>query len=282
MRQKHSQPEAKAQPARGKSTASLKRGPKPEIPKIAAACAIPLPSGFTLAGTDDMNLWNRPLAHTQPGSWPGVVPSTPRSIFSGILISGLLSLAAIPTGVTMAAEDPLVAIETNKGRIVLKLNAEAAPETVANFLRYVDEGFYDGTIFHRVIPGFMIQGGGFDTDMRQKTTHAPIQNEADNGLSNGLGTIAMARTSDPHSATAQFFINVSNNTFLNHSSKTSQGWGYTVFGSVVEGMSVVDEIVGVRTTTVGFHQDVPVETVVLQTVTRASDSDQEARPGEGS
>ena len=171
----------------------------------------------------------------------------------------------------MAADDPQVAIETNKGRIVLQLNAEAAPETVANFLQYVDEGFYDGTIFHRVIPGFMIQGGGFDTDMRQKTTNAPIQNEADNGLPNSLGTIAMARTSDPHSATAQFFINVSNNAFLNHTSKTPQGWGYTVFGSVIEGMSVVDEIVGVRTTTVGFHQDVPVETVVMQTVTRISE-----------
>lgn len=171
----------------------------------------------------------------------------------------------------MAAENPQVAIETNQGRIVLELRQDAAPETVENFLRYVDEGFYDGTIFHRVIPGFMIQGGGFDTDMQQKPTHDPIQNEADNGLTNQTGTIAMARTSDPHSATAQFFINVSDNAFLNHSGKTSQGWGYAVFGSVTEGMDVVQAIVSVPTTSVGFHQDVPEEPVLMESVIRLSE-----------
>lgn len=189
-------------------------------------------------------------------------------LFLSIFTTGLLLLATTLTGVLMAANDPQIAIDTNKGRIVLALDADLAPETVENFLRYVDEGFYDGTIFHRVIPGFMIQGGGFDVEMRQKPTHDAIQNEADNGLPNSLGTIAMARTSDPHSATAQFFINVADNSFLNHTGKTSQGWGYAVFGKVVEGLSVVNEIVGVPTTSVGFHQDVPVEPVVMLSVGR--------------
>lgn len=168
----------------------------------------------------------------------------------------------------MADDQPKVAIETNHGLIVLKLNPSAAPETVANFLRYVDEGFYDNTIFHRVIPGFMIQGGGFDPDMQQKRTHGPIQNEADNGLKNKTGTVAMARTQDPHSATAQFFINVADNAFLDHNSKTPQGWGYAVFGSVSEGMSVVSEIERVKTGRVGMHQDVPLQPVVMKSARR--------------
>ncbi|AGA34818.1 Peptidyl-prolyl cis-trans isomerase ppiB [Thioalkalivibrio nitratireducens DSM 14787] len=170
----------------------------------------------------------------------------------------------------MADDQPKVAIETNYGRIVLQLDTAAAPTTVANFLRYADDGFYDNTIFHRVIPGFMIQGGGFDPDMRQKPTGDPIENEADNGLKNRTGTIAMARTQDPHSATAQFFINVSDNSFLDHSSKTPQGWGYAVFGSVAEGMSVVSEIERVKTGRVGMHQDVPAQPVIMQSVKRVS------------
>ncbi len=158
-----------------------------------------------------------------------------------------------------------VALNTNKGRIVLELNAEKAPKTVANFVDYVQSGHYNGTIFHRVIDGFMIQGGGFDAQMKQKSTKAPIENEADNGLKNDIGSIAMARTNDPHSASAQFFINVGNNGFLNHTSKNPQGWGYAVFGKVVEGMDVVNEIKGVSTGNAGGHQDVPRTPVVIET-----------------
>ncbi len=140
------------------------------------------------------------------------------------------------------ASKPRVMLETSKGVIVLELDAKAAPKTVENFLGYVREGFYDGTVFHRVIRGFMVQGGGFTQDMQQKSTHAPIENEANNGLLNKRGTVAMARTMDPHSATAQFFINTVDNSFLDHSEKTSRGWGYCVFGKVVEGMEVVDAI----------------------------------------
>ncbi|HEX4869713.1 MAG TPA: peptidylprolyl isomerase [Moraxellaceae bacterium] len=157
-----------------------------------------------------------------------------------------------------------VALNTNKGRIVLELDGVKAPKTTANFIAYVKAGHYNGTIFHRVIDGFMIQGGGFDEKMNQKSTNAPIQNEADNGLKNDLGTIAMARTNDPHSASAQFFINVKNNDFLNHSSKTPQGWGYAVFGKVTEGMDVVEAIKKVPTGRAGFHQDVPTTPVVIE------------------
>ncbi|WP_431966423.1 peptidylprolyl isomerase [Nocardia sp. bgisy134] len=156
-----------------------------------------------------------------------------------------------------------VNLETNFGAIVLELDAEKAPKTVQNFVDYVNAGHYDGTIFHRVIPNFMIQGGGFQPDMRQKGTNAPIQNEANNGLKNNKYTVAMARTNDPHSATAQFFINVANNDFLNHSAPTPSGWGYTVFGSVVEGTEVVDKIAGVATGSAGMHQDVPLDSVVI-------------------
>ncbi|MFX5565136.1 peptidylprolyl isomerase [Acinetobacter baumannii] len=159
---------------------------------------------------------------------------------------------------------PQVELNTNKGRIVLELNTEKAPKTAANFLEYVRDGFYDGVIFHRVIDGFMIQGGGFDENFKEKATRDAIENEADNGLSNDVGTIAMARTQAPHSASAQFFINVKNNSFLNYTSKTAQGWGYAVFGKVVEGMDVVEAIKGVRTGNRGYHADVPLENVVIE------------------
>ncbi|MEJ2768012.1 peptidylprolyl isomerase [Mycetohabitans sp. B46] len=158
----------------------------------------------------------------------------------------------------------MVELHTNYGVIKLELNAEKAPKTVDNFLNYVKKGHYDNTVFHRVINGFMIQGGGFESGMKQKQTDAPIENEANNGLKNEVGTIAMARTNDPHSASAQFFINVNDNDFLNHSAPTPQGWGYTVFGKVVEGMDVVDKIKAVRTGKSGFHQDVPLEDVVIK------------------
>jgi len=162
------------------------------------------------------------------------------------------------------AEDNLrVDLETSKGKIILELYADKAPHTVKNFLVYVDTGFYDGTIFHRVIPDFMIQGGGFTAEMKKKPTQPPIQNEADNGIPNDRGTIAMARTQDPHSATAQFFINTKDNGFLNHKGKSPQVWGYAVFGRVVEGMGVVDAISNVKTVTRGVYRNVPAEPVVI-------------------
>jgi peptidyl-prolyl cis-trans isomerase B (cyclophilin B) len=160
----------------------------------------------------------------------------------------------------------MIKISTTFGEMTLELDADKAPKTVANFLEYVREGFYDGTIFHRVINNFMVQGGGFDTNMQQKATKAPIDNEADNGLKNEFGTIAMARTMDPHSATAQFFINVSNNEFLNHSGKNMQGWGYAVFGKVVEGAEVLEKIKAVATTSKNGHQDVPVDEVIIESI----------------
>lgn len=196
---------------------------------------------------------------------------------------GMFSLAVLAAGIMIAAAwiafraQPvpkegkidsqggitMVKLETSKGDIVLALDTERAPETAANFIQYVRDGHYDGTIFHRVINGFMIQGGGFDKDMNQKETRLPIRNEADNGLKNDAYTISMARTSDPHSATAQFFINVKDNDFLNFSSRTPQGWGYAVFGRVTEGQEVVDAIKAVKTGNRGFHQDVPIEPVVI-------------------
>lgn len=157
-----------------------------------------------------------------------------------------------------------VALNTNLGRIVLELDTEKAPKTAANFVEYVQSGHYNGTIFHRVIDGFMIQGGGFDSKMNQKPTRAPIQNEADNGLKNNVGTIAMARTNDPHSASAQFFINVKNNDFLNHSGKNLQGWGYAVFGKVTEGQDVIDKIKKVPTGRHGGHGDVPQQPITIE------------------
>ncbi len=158
----------------------------------------------------------------------------------------------------------MIVLHTNFGDIKIELNYEKAPVTAKNFEEYVTSGHYDGTVFHRVINGFMVQGGGFDTDMQQKETNNPIENEADNGLSNETGTLAMARTMDPHSASAQFFINVADNTFLNHTSKDMQGWGYCVFGKVVEGMEVVNQIKEVKTTSKAGHQDVPAEAVVIE------------------
>lgn len=161
----------------------------------------------------------------------------------------------------------MITLHTNYGDIKLILDFESAPKTAANFVEYVKAGHYDGTIFHRVIDNFMIQGGGFTAGMKQKETRDPIENEADNGLKNDIGTVAMARTMDPHSASAQFFINIADNNFLNHTAKTSQGWGYAVFGRVVEGMDVVNRIKAVPTTRKGGHQDVPVEDVVITKAT---------------
>jgi peptidyl-prolyl cis-trans isomerase B (cyclophilin B) len=174
------------------------------------------------------------------------------------------SPASEPPKPATAATNPRVELETNKGKIVLELDAAKAPKTVANFLEYVKSGHYDGTIFHRVIAGFMVQGGGFDTRMEQKPTRPPIENEADNGLKNSRGTVAMARTSDPHSASSQFFVNLVDNAFLNFKSKNAQGWGYTVFGRVVEGMDVVDAIAKIKTGPRGpFGSDVPNEGVQI-------------------
>lgn len=159
-----------------------------------------------------------------------------------------------------------VTMTTNHGTIKLALNEEKAPETVKNFVSYIEEGFLDGTIFHRVIKGFMIQGGGFDKEMEQKPTKAPVKNEANNRLENKLGTIAMARTQDPHSATAQFFINTANNEFLNFKAESMQGWGYCVFGEVTEGLDVIQNIENVKTSRVGMHDDVPYEAVEIQSV----------------
>ena len=159
---------------------------------------------------------------------------------------------------------PSVLLKTNHGDITLELDAAKAPKSVANFLAYVKSGHYDGTIFHRVIDNFMIQGGGMTAGMKQKSTLDQIENEANNGLKNDRGTIAMARTSDPHSATAQFFINVNDNDFLNHTAPTPQGWGYAVFGKVSNGMDVVDKIRKVKTGNAGYHQDVPTEDVVIE------------------
>lgn len=161
-------------------------------------------------------------------------------------------------------ETKLVILHTSMGDITLELNKEKAPVTVENFVSYVNDGHYNGTIFHRVIDGFMVQGGGFDKDMQQKPTKETIKNEANNGLKNEVGTIAMARTQEPHSASAQFFINVKDNDFLNFSGESIQGWGYAVFGKVVDGMDVVNEIKAVKTGRSGFHQDVPVEPVTIE------------------
>lgn len=157
----------------------------------------------------------------------------------------------------------MIVFKTNYGDIHVELDFDKAPLSAANFLKYARDGFYDGTIFHRVIDNFMIQGGGFTSGMKQKDNGKPIQNEADNGLTNDIGTLAMARTSDPHSATSQFFINVSDNGFLNHKNKTALGWGYAVFGKVTEGMDVINRIKACRTGSVSGHQDVPLDEVII-------------------
>lgn len=180
------------------------------------------------------------------------------SIVAALSLSGAFNLAH-------AADAPRVLLKTNMGDIVLELNQDKAPKSVENFLQYVKSGHYSGTIFHRVISDFMIQGGGFDKDMQQKPTRAPIQNEAKNGLKNDVYTIAMARTGDPHSATAQFFINTKNNSMLNYPGQ--DGWGYTVFGKVIKGTEVVDKIRQVNTGNRGPHQNVPVQAVVIESAT---------------
>ena len=187
-----------------------------------------------------------------------------------IVVAAILSLAMFTTvkGQKDMNEEsqanPVVVIETTMGNITLELDAENAPNTTANFLAYIEDGYFADTTFHRVIPNFMIQGGGITEDMRDKPSkRAPIQNEANNGLKNDRGTIAMARTSDPHSATSQFFVNLKDNDFLNFRSESMQGWGYAVFGKVTDGMKVVDEIARVRTGNKGGHQDVPVETITI-------------------
>ena len=160
----------------------------------------------------------------------------------------------------------MIIMRTTFGNITLELDSGKAPKTVENFIAYAKDGFYNGTIFHRVIDNFMIQGGGFEVGMKQKPTGEPIENEADNALKNDAGTIAMARTMKPHSATAQFFINLKNNDFLNHSAPTSQGWGYTVFGKIIDGMDVVEKIKAVATGSAEGHQDVPLEDVIIESV----------------
>lgn|SRR5690625_801624 len=184
---------------------------------------------------------------------------------AGFFITHQAFAQADEQGVNMS--QPQVTLETNHGTIVLELDAEKAPKTVQNFLDYVQDGFYDGTVFHRIIDGFMVQGGGFEPGLQQKQTRAPIENEADNGLKNDQYTIAMARTNDPHSATAQFFINVADNDFLNFTNPTPNGWGYAVFGKVIEGTEVVDAIKNVKTGSQGMHQDVPVEDVIIEKAT---------------
>lgn len=193
----------------------------------------------------------------------------------GVALAAILPAAAgaAPSGATSTnttegkhsmASSPHVKMTTNYGAFVITLDADKAPKTVANFLTYVKEGFYDNTVFHRVIDGFMIQGGGFEPGMKQKQTHAPVENEANNGLKNDKYTVAMARTSDPQSATAQFFINVADNDFLNFTAPTANGWGYAVFGKVTEGTDVVDKIKAVKTGNSGFHQNVPAQDVVIE------------------
>lgn len=166
----------------------------------------------------------------------------------------------------------MITLKTNKGDIVIELNEAKAPVSCENFKNYVANGHYDGTIFHRVIPGFMVQGGGFSPDMQQKKTSDTIVNEADNGLQNQTGTLAMARTADPHSATAQFFINVNDNQFLNHTEKSQNGWGYCVFGKVSEGMDIVMEMSTVPTGNVGGHGDVPVEPLIIESAVNSDNS----------
>ncbi|RTZ76199.1 MAG: peptidyl-prolyl cis-trans isomerase [Gammaproteobacteria bacterium] len=178
----------------------------------------------------------------------------------------IVFLLTLLLAITVQAGELKVLMKTSKGDMEIALDADKSPKTVENFLRYADEGFYDGTIFHRVISGFMIQGGGYTADMKKKPTHEPVVNEAKNGLKNKRGTIAMARTSDPHSATSQFFINVKDNDFLDYPGQ--DGWGYTVFGRVTRGLDVLDAIAGVPTTVKNGMRDVPVETVVIESVKR--------------
>jgi peptidyl-prolyl cis-trans isomerase B (cyclophilin B) len=186
-----------------------------------------------------------------------------RTLILSIMLC-ICATSSLATEKKMTAPASKVKFTTSLGQIIVQLNTEKAPVSSANFLTYVNEGFYNGTIFHRVIKGFMAQGGGFDSSFNQKSTHSPIKNEADNGLTNKRGTLAMARTNDPNSATAQFFINYKDNSFLNHTSPTPSGWGYAVFGEVVEGMDVVDKMAEQPTGNKGGHQDVPKTDIVIE------------------
>jgi len=194
------------------------------------------------------------------------------TVLLATLSAGVMPISGLSDDVTVATDDPSprVILETTAGDVTLELDRARAPETVANFLEYVEDGFYDGTLFHRVIEGFMVQGGGFTADLMKKSTRAPVRNEADNGLSNRRYTIAMARTSEPHSATAQFFINHVDNTMLDHSGKTPRGWGYTVFGRVVEGQDTIDAIAETPTGSAGpFGSDVPRTSILIETARRS-------------
>lgn len=200
-------------------------------------------------------------------NWLRVVRSL---VLVGMLPLVSLSAQAAPPststpkqGITSMSTNPRVKMTTSLGDIVITLDAVKAPKTVVNFLAYVNDGFYNGTVFHRVIDGFMVQGGGFESGLKQKPTKANVENEANNGLKNNKYTLAMARTSDPHSATAQFFINVANNDFLNHTAPTAQGWGYAVFGEVTEGKDIVDKMRAVATANSGFHQNVPTTDLLI-------------------
>lgn len=186
------------------------------------------------------------------------------ALTSSVAFTASASLTQSSTGNPSMTSPNRVKLTTNQGDIVIEVDLQKAPKTAENFLTYVRDGFYDNTIFHRVIDGFMIQGGGFEPGMKQKPTRDPVDNEASNGLKNDKYTLAMARTNDPHSATAQFFINVANNDFLNFTAPTPQGWGYAVFGRVVEGTETVDKIRGVKTGNKGFHQNVPAQDVVIE------------------
>ena len=208
--------------------------------------------------------WMALLTYSQPfntnllfnSPTKGINMSLKKLLLSCALVSLLASSIS-------AIAQPTVEIKTNKGVILVELNQEKAQNTVANFVKYAKDGFYSGTIFHRVISGFMIQGGGMDKNLNEKATREPIKNEADNGLANTIGTIAMARTNDPHSGSSQFFINMANNTFLNHTEKSERGWGYTVFGKVVKGMDVVERIAKMPTD----GGDVPMQTILIESVT---------------
>jgi peptidyl-prolyl cis-trans isomerase B (cyclophilin B) len=212
----------------------------------------------TMLGWTALLIYSQPFNSTSPFNLPtkGINMSLKKLLLSCALVSLLASSIS-------AFAQPTVEIKTNKGVIVVELNQEKAPNTVANFVKYAKDGFYTGTIFHRVISGFMIQGGGMDKNLNEKPTREPIKNEADNGLANAIGTVAMARTNDPHSGSSQFFINVANNTFLNHTEKSERGWGYTVFGKVIKGMDVVERIAKMPTD----GGDVPMQTILIESVT---------------
>lgn len=189
---------------------------------------------------------------------------TQRSLPAILLGVVAVMLSTVLIGDDSQGETRIVTLTTSLGAIELQLDAGSAPDTVSNFIAYVEGGHYDGILFHRVIPNFMIQGGGMRAGLVENPTRAPIENEADNGLKNLRGTIAMARTQDPHSATAQFFINLKDNSFLDHTEKSPAGWGYAVFGQVISGMDVVDQIASVETGSVGYHEDVPIDDVIIE------------------